>query len=101
MSVIGRKHTKEEIEKMRTAWSIRRANGFTIWNKGIKTGPNPEHSERMKGKPSWNKGLCGEKSHWYGKKRNPISVKKSALKRRGVPRPNTCGANNPMWKVDW
>lgn len=28
----------------------------TIWNKGIKTGPNPEHSERMKGRRAPNKG---------------------------------------------
>ena len=26
------------------------------WNKGKKLGPNPEHSARMKGRPSWNKG---------------------------------------------
>lgn len=26
------------------------------WNKGKKTGPNPEHSERMKGRIPWNKG---------------------------------------------
>ncbi len=29
------------------------------WNKGIKTGPNPEHSRKMKGKIPWNKGLKG------------------------------------------
>jgi hypothetical protein len=26
------------------------------WNRGIKTGPNPEHSKRMKGRVPWNKG---------------------------------------------
>lgn len=31
--------------------------GMTAWNKGIKTGPNPTHSERMKGRIPWNKGL--------------------------------------------
>jgi len=31
-----------------------------VWNKGKKTGANPEHSKRMKGKPSWNKGLTKE-----------------------------------------
>ena len=30
--------------------------GMTPWNKGIKTGPNPEHSRRMKGRTPWNKG---------------------------------------------
>lgn len=30
-----------------------------VWNKGLKLGPNPEHSARMMGKPSWNKGLKG------------------------------------------
>jgi hypothetical protein len=30
-----------------------------VWNKGKKLGPNPEHSKRMKGRPSWNKGLSG------------------------------------------
>ena len=31
----------------------------TAWNKGIKTGPNPEHSKRMKGHIPWNKGMKG------------------------------------------
>jgi len=31
-----------------------------VWNKGKKLGPNPEHSKRMKGRPSWNKGLTKE-----------------------------------------
>lgn len=31
--------------------------GIPSWNKGLKTGPCPEHSERMKGRPAWNKGL--------------------------------------------
>lgn len=30
--------------------------GNILWNKGIKTGPNPEHSERMSGRIPWNKG---------------------------------------------
>jgi len=28
-----------------------------VWNKGIKTGSNPEHSQRMKGSIPWNKGV--------------------------------------------
>lgn len=31
--------------------------GNIPWNKGIKTGSNPEHSKRMKGRTPWNKGL--------------------------------------------
>ena len=30
--------------------------GQVPWNKGIRTGPNPEHSKRMKGIVPWNKG---------------------------------------------
>lgn len=30
--------------------------GKIPWNKGIKIGPNPEHSMRMKGRIPWNKG---------------------------------------------
>ena len=31
-----------------------------VWNKGKKIGANPEHSKRMQGRPSWNKGLTKE-----------------------------------------
>ena len=51
--------------------------GMTPWNKGKKTGPNPEHSERMMGKPAWNRGFEGYnagKKHWtFGKKRPEIT----------------------------
>jgi len=31
--------------------------GNVPWNKGLSTGPNPEHSKRMEGRVPWNKGL--------------------------------------------
>lgn len=31
--------------------------GNIPWNKGIKTGSNPEHSKKMKGRVPWNAGL--------------------------------------------
>lgn len=38
--------------------------GRTPWNKGIKSGPNPEHSKRMMGKIPWNKGLEDSQVPW-------------------------------------
>lgn len=48
--------------------------GFTPWNKGLKMGPNPEHSKRMKGRKSsletrlkLSESHKGEKSYlWKG-----------------------------------
>lgn len=43
----------EVIAKRLESW---KSAGHEPWNKGIKTGPNPEHSQRMKGRIPWNKG---------------------------------------------
>ncbi len=54
------------------------------WNKGMKFGPNPIHSARMKGRTPWNKGTKGvmkawnKGKHtgikpWLGKKRNHMT----------------------------
>lgn len=37
--------------------------GRTAWNKGLKLGPNTEHSKRMMGKAPWNKGKVGSCPH--------------------------------------
>jgi len=97
--------------------------GRKVWNKGKKNCYTPEMIKRMseahKGQVAWNKGLEGSCPHteewkkkmskiikklgntppnWKGKKRSPESVEKSAMNRRGVKRPQTTGANNPLWK---
>ena len=51
------------------------------WNKGLKMGPNPEHSRRMKGRIPWNKGLKG-----FLKGHPPTSIKR--------------GVDNSAWKGD-
>lgn len=48
------KHTEESKLKISIA-----TKGRVAWNKGLKTGPNPEHSKRMKGRSVWNKGKKG------------------------------------------
>lgn len=55
LQIVSRKehikmHQKEII-------SARAEVGYHAWNKGIKTGPNPSHSEKMKGRTPWNKGM--------------------------------------------
>ena len=89
------------------------------WNKGIKTGKNPEHSRRMKRRIPWNKGLEGfmaAEKHWtYGKKRPEISgnnnsnwkgdaVGYDALHRwvyRHKGRPESCELCNSNKKLEW
>lgn len=60
--VKGRRPPKATSESCRKSYQTKKQNGngidgdknpsrrFGPWNKGIKTGPNPEHSKRMKGK---------------------------------------------------
>lgn len=92
--------------------------GRSVWNKGIKTGPNPEHSERMKGRVSWNKGKkLGPLSDEHKKKMSeaqkrignrppspkgripsPESIEKGASKRRGKPLLALRGSRNNLWK---
>jgi hypothetical protein len=76
------------------------------WNKGIKTGPNPEHSERMKGKPgpwlgkkrgpAWNKGQTGDQHHNYGKKYNIVKKHKHTEEFKEQARMRIL-KNNPMF----
>lgn len=65
------------------------------WNKGIKTGPNPDHSARMKGNTPWNKGLpkehqpgYGKVGYWKGKKAHNHGVRLSEEERK------KCGIHN-------
>lgn len=37
---------------------------YGVWNKGLKTGANPEHSQRMKGRIPWNKNKTGCQEAW-------------------------------------
>ena len=58
----GKLHSDETKKKM-SELKI----GKETWNKGVKTGPNPEQSNRMKGNIPWNKGkkceqLSGDKN---------------------------------------
>ena len=48
----GSVHSEETKQKI-----SRTKLGTIPWNKGLKTGPNPEHSIKMKGRVAWNKGL--------------------------------------------
>lgn len=48
----GKKFTEEHRRNISEGHKGQRA-----WNQGIKTGPNPEHSLRMKGRGEWNIGL--------------------------------------------
>lgn len=67
----GKKFSDESKQKMSLS-HLRGLIGKTSPLKGIKTGPNPEHSKRMMGSTPWNKGkkypqIAGEKSHlWRG-----------------------------------
>lgn len=65
--------------------------GNIPWNKGIKTGSCPEHSERMKGRtppnkgkkmgPSWNKGLPKEQQPKFGKPSGMLGKTQSELQK--------------------
>ena len=53
------------------------------WNKGMKTGPNPKHSELMKGRSAPNKGLKGAQIAWnkgLPKEQQPMFGKISGMK---------------------
>ncbi len=45
---------QEVVNKRLETW---KKGNHVPWNKGIKTGPNPEHSQRMKGRVAANKGV--------------------------------------------
>ena len=72
------------------------------WNKGIKTGKNPEHSKRMKGKIPWNKNKKGLQKAWN--KGKPAPWAKGNFKKgqpsifKGKKRPNIQGKNHWNWK---
>jgi 5-methylcytosine-specific restriction endonuclease McrA len=82
--------------------------GMSPWNKGLKTGPNPEHSERMKGRIPWNKGkhpdyLQGENHPMYGK--HPTAWNKGkkgyhihSEEFKNKLRARLTGKNNHAWK---
>lgn len=53
--------------------------GRVPWNKGIKTGPNPKHSEAMRGRPAWNRGIeMSEKFRETCRQRESNKLRKAA-----------------------
>lgn len=58
--------------------------GNIPWNKGKKLGPNPEHSRKMKGRPST----------MLGRKHKPESIEKMRKSAIGIHRGEKCGT----WK---
>lgn len=79
--------------------------GRTVWNAGIKTGPNPELSAQLKGRTPWNKGkqLPPHTDEWKQK----VSL---AHKLSGLRPPLHCGSDCHLWRggisvepysVDW
>lgn len=55
-SKLGDKNPMKNPEVVAKRLKTWKEGNYEPWNKGIKTGPNPEHSERMKGRIPWNKG---------------------------------------------
>lgn len=57
--------TEKHVEISKRNWDKRRSKGLDkAWNKNMKLGPNPKHSERMKGKIPWNKNKKGLQIAW-------------------------------------
>jgi len=54
---LGDKNPMKDPEVVAKRLETWKKGNHVAWNKGKKTGPNPEHSERMKGRIPWNKGL--------------------------------------------
>jgi len=82
-----------------------------VWNKGVKTGPCPEHSKRMKGRASWNKGLKLSEIPKYKnmgfQKGHPthVGVERGWFKKGVIPEtcfklndPRITGKANSNWK---
>lgn len=53
---LGNKNPMKNPEVIAKRLETYKKGNHKAWNKGSKTGPNPEHSERMKGRTAWNKG---------------------------------------------
>ena len=88
------------------------------WNKGLKLGPNPEHSKKMKGCISWNKGKKGLQVAWNKGILTTEETKKKISKackgkrlgntngftkgqipwNKGKPYLAIRGDNHPLWK---
>lgn len=54
---LGNKNPMKRVDVIKKRLKTWKSNNHIIWNKGVKTGPNPKHSERMKGRIPGNKGI--------------------------------------------
>lgn len=73
-STIGKSKSKAARLAMRKGWKLKYAGGYSIWNKGIKTGPlSKETVEKMRGRVPWNRGIHTGIKPWLGEKRGPHS----------------------------
>jgi hypothetical protein len=92
-SMLGKKFTNEHKEKLRLAKLGKpRAGNPEKWKHTEET--KRKNSEAHKGKPAWNKGKSGYKS----KPCSEETKRKISESNFGIPRPQTRGANNHLWK---
>ena len=78
-------------------WIKRKLNGNGVsWNKGMKFPYKPR--PKMKGRPTWNAGITGEKSHMFGKKHMLGKKASDETKKKMSESAKRNGNKPPSWK---